>query len=106
MVQTSLLPIQIGPNDLNYLLDHTLEWQVWIDRQTQMELYTFLPNGGHDVSLLIEQLQPPDSCRESGDHWDKDSTWLQVQNGNELHLVSCENGDLSPCHPICQYPLV
>lgn len=104
MVQT-LLPMTIGLDDLNYLIDHTLEWETWIDRPTQMELYTFLPKGGHDVWLLIQQLIPPDYCGNDGQHWDKDSTWLQIQNGNQLQLVSCVNGD-SPCDPICRYSLV
>ncbi len=93
------LHVKMEVSSLNYLLDHALEWQTWIHKQTQTEIYTFLPNGGHDASLLIHQLMPPETCGE----FDKDSTWLEVHE-DRLRLVSCIKPELK-CQMICQYPL-
>ena len=50
----------ISDSALGYLLEHSIEWQTWIQKKTGMELLTFCPQGAKAVTMLLDRI--PNEC--------------------------------------------
>jgi hypothetical protein len=99
---------------LDYLLEHTIEWQTWIQKKTGRTLVTFAPLGAKAVTPILDRI--PLDCRrptKTNQNRMTTTTTLDLVLEGRFEVIVCPEGGgeddeeeealTDECQQVCQF---
>ena len=92
-LQATLDIQRVTDGALDYLLEHTIEWQTWIQKKTGQVLVTFAPMGAKAATPILDRI--PLECRPTNQNrkMKTTTTTLDLVLEGRFQVVVCPDGD-------------